>query len=826
MTDPGPEPLPPAALRWRCDPAQLPFETTDEVEPARGIVGQDGAVEALQFGLEVHAPGQNIYVRGLAGTGRLTLVRRLLEDIRPESPPCPDYCYVHNFEQPERPRLVRLERGRGEAFRDRMSELQQFIGEELARALRGDLVQGRRKELERKTVAEVEAITAPLEKALEAEGLGLMMMDAGPAGVQPVLVPVVEGEPAPPERLAALKAEGKVTEQDLEQIQSKIKNARQQVEDTFKRVGEMQRQLRRNMRSMLEEQATAILQAAVADIRSDFDGERVSEHLDALIHDVAHRRLGHLDEAQKFIHLYEVNLLVSHRPDDPPPIIVENAPSLRTLIGSIDPVIGPDGERRADHTSIHAGSLLRANGGVLVLEALEVLQQPQAWRALVRSLRSGRLEMVPPDLPIPFIAPAVKPEPIELNVKVVLLGETELYYLLDRFDPDFPNLFKVLADFSSIIPRDEKSLRMYAEVMARLAREEKLLPLHASAIAALAEHGARIASSRDKLSARFGRLADIAREASYLGKKRGAKVVEREDVEASIRRTKKRADGPARRYRELIAQGSIRICTEGSQIGQVNGLAVIQAGPLTYGFPTRITATIGPGVGGAVNIERESKLSGAIHTKSFYILGGLMRRLLKTDHALTFDASIAFEQSYGGIDGDSASAAEICCLLSALTDLPLDQGLAMTGAIDQMGNILPIGAVNEKIEGFFDTCGLSGLTGNQGVIIPRPNVGDLMLRQDVVDACEQGRFRVHAVDHIGEAIELFFGLPAGERDQDGEYPHHSVLGRAVRAARQLWERSSAGPPRLIQEVEGIHELLSAASPDSSGTHPEANPSDP
>ncbi|MEX1365300.1 MAG: S16 family serine protease, partial [Nannocystaceae bacterium] len=353
-------------------------------------------------------------------------------------------------------------------------------------------------------------------------------------------------------------------------------------------------------------------------------------------------------------------------------------------------------------------------------------------------------------------------------------------------------------DFDDVIPRDQHHVELYAGVFARIASDEGLPAFTAGAIAELAEHGARVAAVGERLTALLGRLADIGREAAFLARRRAAEhagqeaLVEQLDVREAVARTKRRGDGPARRFRELVRDGRVRVATEGRAVGQINGLAVIQAGPLTYGFPTRITASVGPGVGGTTNIEREAQLSGAIHTKGFLILGGLLRRLLPTEHALAFDASLAFEQSYGAIDGDSASAAEIVCLLSALTDEPITQGLAMTGAVDQLGNVLAIGAVNEKIEGFFDTCAVRGLTGEQGVIIPASNVGDLMLRQDVVDACERGRFHVRAVSTIHEALASFFGRTAGVLDpQTGQYPPGTVLQQAVVAAFVQWRRSLA-----------------------------------
>jgi predicted ATP-dependent protease len=446
---------------------------------------------------------------------------------------------------------------------------------------------------------------------------------------------------------------------------------------------------------------------------------------------------------------------------------------------------------------------------VLVLEATEVLSQPGAWSALVRTLRSGFVELVMPELPVLVPITSLEPEPIPVEVKVVLLGDAHLYYLLDQLDNDFPHLFKVLADFDELIPRTADSVGLYARVFTRIAAEERLPAFSCTAIAELAEHGARVASVSGKLTARVGRLADIAREAAFLARKQAAAdasvEVTGEHVREAVRRTKRRGDLPARRFREMVAGGRIRIGTEGLAVGQINGLAVIQAGPLTYGFPTRITATVGAGVGGTVNIEREAQLSGAIHTKSFFILGGLLRQLLRSEHPLAFDASIAFEQSYGGIDGDSASGAEIVCLLSALVNEPIRQDLAMTGAIDQLGNILPIGAVNEKIEGYFDTCKNAGLTGTQGVVIPAVNVGDLMLRHDVVEACERGEFNVWAVARIHDAVALYFGRPAGERDlATGFYPEGSVLHAAVMSAFLLWQRAQAKPEdfELVERDDG------------------------
>ncbi|MFG0330231.1 MAG: Lon protease family protein [Phycisphaerales bacterium] len=777
-------------LRWNCDESDLPFETTESVEPEAGVVGQDTAVDALRFGLETRAPGQNIFVRGLQGTGRLTLVRRLLDEIGPSCPLAKDRCYIHNFESPDRPKLLTMPRGTAHAFADRINELIDFIRDELANALNSESNRAKRDALLEEMNRQVEEIAKPFDEELQQNNLALLAApnDGMP---QPEIVPIFDGEPTGPLEFVQKVQKGEISQEDADALREKIGAYSKRFDEISEKIQSIRRDHKKEMRELYEREARLILGEAVRAIEKEFPGDEIREFIECIIEDVISRHPKEDERKGDYWKKYRVNVVLGHESEDSCPIIVENAPTLQNLLGVIDREFSPSGGGRSDHTMIHAGSLLRADGGFIIMEAREALSEPGAWKVLVRTLRSGRLEIVPPELSLPWMTPTLKPEPIDINVKVILLGDASLYYMLDAYDPDFPHLFKVLADFDSTIRRDENGVRRYAGVLARIAHEEELPHFHRSAVAALAEHGARIASQRDKLTARFGRVADIAREAAFIARKREhSSVVTGDDVRQAIRRSKRRADLPARRFRELVADGTIRVQTTGRAVGEVNGLAVIHAGPLVYGFPARITSTIGPGAAGVINIEREANLSGSIHTKGFYILGGLLRYLLRPDHPLAFDASIAFEQSYGGIDGDSASGAEMCCLISALTNIPIRQDLAMTGAIDQVGNILPIGAVNEKIEGFYDTCDDVGLTGEQGVIIPQANVGDLMLRHDVAAACRDGRFHVYSVATIHEALELFHGRPAGERDERGGYPEDSVLGVAVRRAEMFYQKAA------------------------------------
>jgi len=794
-----PAPLPCTALRWRCDPESLPFETTADVEPVAGVIGQESAVDSLRFGLECGAPGQNVFIRGLTGTGRRTLVRRLLEQMQPCCDSKFDRCYVHNFAQPDRPRLITVPAATARAFRRRVHELAEFIRDDLTNALDSDALKARRESLEKREKAEVEAITQPFERDLRAASLALVTIQLGPVA-HTTIFPVSNGKPVPPEEFEQLRSQGKITEVEYDAFLERREAFQKRLEDVTGKIREIRRKHARSIQSIVEETARALLGDMAREILKDYPGEDVRRFLSDIVDDVAENRLGG-DGGVDPVEIYGVNIVLEHEQDSKCPIVIEGNPTILNLLGTVDREWGPRGTVRSDYRMIRPGSLLRADGGYLILDAREVLTEPGAWRALVRTLKNGSLEIVPPELSFALVTTALKPEPIPVKIRVILLGDSSLYYLLDAYDADFPHLFKVLADFDNEIVREPEGVRQYAGVLARIARDESLLPFHKTAVAAIVEHGARIAARRGKLTARFSRVADIAREAAFLARKASRKAVLGEDVRSAVERTKARADLPSRRFREYLADGTIKVQTKGSVVGQVNGLAVISAGPLTYGFPARITATIGAGSAGIVNIEGQAQLSGAIHTKGFHILGGLLRHLLQTDHPLAFSASLAFEQSYGGIDGDSASGAEICCLLSALTGIPIRQDLAITGAIDQVGHMEAIGGVNEKIEGFFDTCKDMGLTGTQGVVIPLSNAGDLMLRPDVVLACGEGRFHVYAADTVHEALEVLTGMPAGQRDENGTYPEGTILAQAVERARDYWVKSLYRP-EIVMEEEG------------------------
>jgi predicted ATP-dependent protease len=783
-------------LRWRVDESRLPFKSTEEVDPARGIVGQPIALEAMRFGVECDAPGQNVYVRGLSGTGRMTMVQSLLSELKPQARRKLDRCYVHNFAQPDRPRLITLNAGQGCAFRRMMKEFADFIQNRMGEALNSETMKARREAIKEQTQQQIREITQPLESELHENGLTLVQVQAGPYA-QTAIFPLREGKPVSPEQFNALISEGKAEPSELEQVEEKIQRYRKKLAEVTESANGVYQSGMGHIQQVIEEEARKMLANLTAEIVRSMNNDKVAAFIEEVIEDVIDNRIqGNSEDQLPNPHMvYGVNVIRSHEDEDESPVIIENTPTVNNLLGTVETQFVPDGQSVTNYQGIRAGSLVLADGGFLVLDAHDVLTEPGSWRILMRCLRTGSVEIVPSEIGWPFVSHSLKPEPVDISVRIIMIGSGGLYYQLDQFDQDFSDLFKVLADFDSEVDRTDEGVAQYAGVLARLSQEENLLPFAAGGVAALAEHGARIAARKGKITARFGRIADIVREAAFIAQKSGSEQVDRQHVEETTARTRFRASLPARRFQELISDATIGLVTDGEMVGQINGLAVIQTGPLSYGFPARLTATIGAGQAGVINIEGASDLSGAIHTKGFHILGGLLRHLLRSEHPLAFSASIAFEQSYGGIDGDSASGAEVCCLLSALTEVPIRQGIAMTGAIDQLGRIQAIGGVNEKIEGFFDACNAQGVTGEQGVLIPATNAGDLMLREDVVKACDAGRFHVYAVRNVQEALEILTGMPAGELGKDGRYPENTLLALAQKRATEFWRRTLSQPPK-------------------------------
>ncbi len=787
-------------VRWLCDPAELGFSSTSELAAETRILGQDDVVEALSFGLNSRIQGNNVFVRGLSGFGRMSLIHQVIEEIAVEGVDTPDRLYIRNFNSPDQPRLFKLSAGTGKAFRNAMDRFAEFAETDLPVYLNSDVVKSKQDHLSTATQERIQKISRPFDEELRAEGLAMVPMQFGQKMV-PVILPVIDDTPTQFEDIQQLRLEGKMSDEEHSALMAKVGDYENRLAEMGQEINQIQTAHQQELQNVLVEEARTFVSSTISAIRQDFPEPAVAEFLDEVVNDLINRSLVEGKPTPGSSRNYRVNLVSSHDAGSVCPVISVTNPSLINLVGRIDRELNPGTlVMRSDHLMIKPGALLEADGGFLIIEAQDILTEPGAWTALLRTLKTGLFEMGNSDPFGVWGAPQLKPEPIEVNIKVVLVGDPDTYDLLDTYEPRFNDLFKVLADFSDTIDRDKEGCQAYASVIARLVERDELLHFSASAVTKLIEHGARICSQQGQLTSRFGRIADIAREGSFLAEKEGLELVEARHIQHSIQRSKGRADVPARRFRRLVAQGTVRIDVSGTAVAQINGLAVTSAGLLTYGFPSRVTASIGPGSAGAVNIERESDLSGSAHTKGFLILSGLLRYLLRLQHPMAFSAAIAFEQTYGRIDGDSASGTEFCCLISALTDLPVRQDLAMTGAVDQKGNMLPIGAVCEKIEGFYDACRAVNFTCTQGVLIPRANAPELMLREDIVESIREGEFAVYAIDSIDQALALMLDRPAGKLD-DSDYEEGSILSLAQNRAHEYWEIATKN--RLPSSSQGI-----------------------
>lgn len=764
-------------LLRRCDPALLDFETTAELTDSADVVGQSRALDAVSFGIDIKQPGFNLFVLGEPGSGRHAAVRRLLEAKAAGEPAPSDWCYVNNFADPNKPRLLRVPSGRGGQFRH---DMQQFVAE-LAKAI------GSAFESEEYRVR-IEAIQDEF-KQREENALRELGQESGEKGVALLRTP--HGFV-----FAPIKGEETMGPDEFEKL-SDDEKARigKLIEEYGERLHKLMHQFpqwRREMQTRIKEASRETMGLAVGHLIEELkerytDLLNILEFLDEVMRDVIESgeelreqpktegdMSGVIVSGSISLARYQVNLLVDNGLAKAAPVVFEDNPIYPNLVGRVDSVAHM-GTLVTNFTMIKPGALQRANGGYLVLDAAKVLTQPYAWEGLKRALRSAQLRIESLGQVFGFASTLpLEPEAMPLNVKVVLVGERILYYLLKEYDPEFEELFKVGADFESEVARNEPNSRSYGRFLGMLARHYGLRPFDRQAVARMIEHSARLAGDSEKLSASTRRLSDLMQEANHHAGQAGRQIVGRADVEAALDAQRHRAGRLHESMQEQILRDNLLIASSGGHVGQVNGLAVIDLGDFMFAHPVRITATARIGEGDVIDIERESELGGAIHSKGVMILSAFLAARYARSLPLSLSASLVFEQSYGPVEGDSASLAELCALLSALSSVPIRQSLAITGSVNQYGRVQPIGGVNEKIEGFFDICKARGLTGEQGVIIPQPNVKHLMLREDVVAACVEGKFRVYAVEDADQAIELLTGLPAGEPDAQGLVPEGSV----------------------------------------------------
>ncbi len=786
------DPLSPDALYRPTDLSVLEFKTTKDLETVATLVGQERALDAVRFAARMRARGYNLFVVGPKGSGKHTAVRDYLTD-RARSFPAPsDWVYVHDFSDSHKATALELPPGFGQELAHRLDQLITDLQASVAAVLEGEDYRARREAIDKSFAERGEHAFKAIAEAAQERELIIVRTEHGLA-----VAPVDDGKPMVAEKFNALP------EVRRQRLQKDIEAIQEQLKDVVRQAPLIERDRQNEVRALNATVAQDLVEAEVADVR---EGLAMTPALDAWLTAL---RDDLIDNIALFAHKsgeapqqdapkepgqngdqlrrYRVNVFVANDRDGGAPVVMEDHPTLGRLIGRIE-YRSQMGSMLTDFTLIRPGALHRANGGYLLIDALKLVGQPYAWEALKRALYSAKVTIEgPAEAATTALAVSIQPAPIPLSVKLVLFGDHRLMQMMASLDPDFGDLVKVIADFDDIMDRDAEHDALYARLIATIQQREKMRPFDRRAVEPVIEHCSRLVSDAERVTARVGLIADLLREADYVGRDRDHKVIRLADVEDALAAHRRRSDRIESRLREQILRESVLIDTDGSTVGQVNGLSVLQIGTHAFGRPSRITARVRVGTGKVVDIEREVDLGGPLHTKGVLILQGYLAATYATDVPTSLQASLVFEQSYGGVDGDSASSTELYALLSALSGVPIDQGIAVTGSVNQMGQVQAIGGVNEKIEGYFDICAERGLTGRQGVMIPAANVANLMLKAEVRDAVRAGQFRVWAVSTIAEGIEILTGRAAGDRNEDGAYPADTINALVDAKLRQFAE---------------------------------------
>lgn len=772
------EPADADQLCAKCDPSTLGFVSTKELSPLEGIIGQERALKALNFGLEIGDKGFNLYVAGEPGTGKNTAVVGFLNKAARSKEVPPDWCYVYNFRDAYSPRALPLPAGRAVEFARQVREFTAAVRREIKTAFQSEEYQKRKAGTLEGIATERNTLLNELQQ--EADKAGFVLQST-PVGF--LIIPIGDEGPMKEAQFAALP------EETRNEILARRRGLEEKIDHTMRRLQLLERSAGEKVLALDHEIARFVLGNLINQLKNDYQGlQEVQQYLQDLEADILDNLAVFKDGSEQakmagreFFNRYEVNVVVDNGDQKGAPVIFDENPTHTRLVGKIEREARM-GTLVTDFTMIRAGLLHRANGGYLVLPVLELLSNPFAWDSLKRALREQKIII---DEPIDRLgvlsAKSLEPEPIPLNIKVILMGDPRAYRILYAADTDFRELFKVKAEFDTRMERNRESIQMYAQFTATLCRKESLRHLDAGGVARLVEHGSRLAENQHQLSTRFANLADIVREANCYAVREGAVYISAKHITEAIEQRIYRANLPQERLSELIRDNTLLIDVDGVEVGQVNGLSVLSLGDVSFGRPTRITATVGCGRSGVIDIEREVKLGGRLHSKGVLILGGFLLSRFGGQRPVNIAARLVFEQSYSEIDGDSASSAELYALLSALSGIGIRQDLAVTGSINQKGEVQAIGGVNEKIEGFFDVCRIKGLTGKQGVVIPRANLRHLMLRDDVTAAVREGRFHIYPVQTVDEGMEVLTGHAAGESLPDGRFPEGTI--NAAVAAR-------------------------------------------
>jgi lon-related putative ATP-dependent protease len=785
-------------LRWRCDPAIFDFECTKDLAPLREFIGQDRAIGAIEFGLSVNHDGYNIYVAGLTGTGKTSAVKTHIDKLLREKKalkqlkPPQDWCYLYHFDDSDHPQIANLPQGKGKVFRNQINSLLQKLKEELAKAFASEEYKTERQSVTDEAQTERQKLSSELREEAQRQGFSIQVTPAGQA-----IIPIINGKPISEEDYMALE---ETTKKELEtrrdELLKKLQAAYEKVRDLEKKAEDKLRDIDKSVAgftvtrlfdSLLQEykdsenihQYLLNLQSHTQDNLNLFkDRERAAEPFLGI--PASYIMQGH----DPFIP-FQVNVFVDNSDTKGPPVIVEPNPNYVNLFGRV--------ERRflfggyiSDHTMLKPGAFHLADGGYLLLNAKDVLSNAAVWQTMKRTIKTKEVRIEDPLEGLGLIAPqGLRPQPMPIDTKILLIGDVMLYQLLSIYDEDFWEIFKVKADFDFRIDRTKANMMHFAAFIAGCCEECEMHHFDRTGVAKVVEYASRIVGDQEKLSSRFAQIRELVQEAEYWSRKNKSALVSAHHVEKAVEERFFRHNLPYEHIKEMIDRGTIMIDVKGTVVGQVNGLSVYSLGDVSFGKPSRITCKTFLGRGGVINIERESQLSGSIHDKGVLILSGYLGWKYAQDSPLSLSASLCFEQSYEGVEGDSASSTELYALVSSLSDIPIKQNIAVTGSVNQKGEIQAIGGVNQKIEGFFRVCQTKGLTGDQGVMIPRKNVTNLMLRQEVIDAVKEGKFHIYAVSTIDEGLEVLTGVKAGKKRKDGSYPKDSINYKVDRQLKEM-----------------------------------------
>ncbi|MFH0735107.1 MAG: ATP-binding protein [bacterium] len=775
-------------LKWISNPKQFNFDSTAKIEPNEGIIGQEKAIKALQVGIEIKSPGYNIFVTGLSGTGKLSTIEKVLETITPLKTELDDYVYVNNFTDEDRPVLLVLPAGVGNKFKKDLAASIKFLQENIPIVLESEQYILRKKSIVEKYGESQQKLYLQFETKLQKDGFTLGQSKSSEIP-QPEILIIRKSKAYFIQQMDELLTEKIIDKKEVTTITKKYASYQQELQLVLKKGIKLSQEYQTKVSDLEKEHAGSVINAAIDEIKLNYDYAKIKEYIDLVKEDILQNLdvfSGHKESRESteegividYLKSYEVNVILDSSDVKGVPVIVETYPTYNNLFGTIDKMSDGRGGWYTDFTKIKAGSLLKANNGYLILRAADSFNEPSVWKTLKRVLLYGTLEMQDSGNYYQVAPSVLKPEAIKINTKIIFLGNNEIYSILSNYEEDFNKIFKIKAEFDYEMNRTEKAITEYASVIKKIIKNNNLNEFNNTAITKLLEYSARYAGSKNKLTTRFAYISDLMLEAAFWAKNEGEIIINDTHVKRAYENGNERHGMYNTKITEMMKDGMILIDVKGERIGQINGLAVYGDERSSFGKPTRITASISLGTGNILNVERESGLSGSTHNKGVLIITGFIRELFGKNIPLSFNASLVFEQGYGMIDGDSASITEIAALLSCLAEIPINQQFAITGSINQKGDIQPIGGVNEKIEGFFDICKMQGFTGKQGVIIPFQNIQDLMLKDEVIEEVKKKKFSIYAVKQADEALELLMGVKAGTLQKNNKFEKDTIYGKA------------------------------------------------